>query len=219
MLVNAETGELFIYQPIGADFFGDGITAEAVIVALETLGGKRATVRINSPGGVADEGIAIYNALKRYEGGVDTVVDALAASAASVIALAGENRTTASGGRWMIHRAMTIAMGNAMDMQKVAETLNKYDQSLVEIYAEHMTDSDNESIMALLTAETWYSGTEAIEAGLATGDANEAATQPNVANWFRNAPEAVYKEAVAAINQPKFPVHRQAAALLAKNYT
>jgi hypothetical protein len=108
--VNNKTNELLIYDVIGEDWFGGGITAKNVIAALDEFGGKRVTVRINSPGGVADEGIAIYNALKRYEGRVDTVIDSIAASAASVIALAGEKRTTSEGGRWMIHRAMAHGM-------------------------------------------------------------------------------------------------------------
>ena len=74
MLVDRESGEIFVYDVIGANMFGDGITAEAMVVALDSLGGKRAKVRINSPGGNADEGIAIYNAMRRYAGGVDTVV-------------------------------------------------------------------------------------------------------------------------------------------------
>ena len=86
--------------------------------ALESLDGGRATVRINSPGGSADEGIAIYNTLKRYAGGVDTINEALAASAASVIFLAGETRTMSAGSRLMIHRALTIEIGNADRMRK-----------------------------------------------------------------------------------------------------
>lgn len=63
--VNAKAGEIFIYDTIGQDWYGGGITASGIVDALDQLDGKRATVRINSPGGVADEGIAIYNALKR----------------------------------------------------------------------------------------------------------------------------------------------------------
>ena len=63
MLVDKQSGEIFVYAPIGADFFGEGITAEVFILALDAIGGKRATVRINSPGGDAFQAIAIYNAM------------------------------------------------------------------------------------------------------------------------------------------------------------
>lgn len=211
--VNAKAGEIFIYDTIGQDWFGGGITAQSVIEALDELGGKRATVRINSPGGVADEGIAIYNALKRYEGGVDTIVDSLAASAASVIALAGESRVTAKGARWMIHRAMTISVGNANDMRKNADVLDTYDKSLVEIYSEYMGKSEDE-ILDLLSAETWYRADEAISAGLSTGTGDASDAEPMVAAWFRNAPAAL-------LNKPKaefkpYPVARQSAMLKAR---
>lgn len=211
--VNAKAGEILIYDALGQDWFGGGITAQSVIDALDQIGqNTRATVRINSPGGVADEGIAIYNALRRHPGGVDTVVDSLAASAASVVALAGENRTTAKGGRWMIHRALTIAVGNSIDMQKTSEILNTYDSSIVEIYADHMKDSP-EAILELMTAETWYTADSAIAAGLSTGKANVDAVDPLVANWFKNPPQQLVESSVAAVVESKFPVHRQAAAI------
>lgn len=185
--VNAKTGEIFIYDTIGADWFGEGITANAVIDALDALGGKRATVRINSPGGVADEGIAIYNALKRYPGGVDTYNDALAASAASVIFLAGDNRYMSEGSRVMIHKALTIAVGNSTQMRSIASTLDSYDKSLVEIYSSVM-DSTPEEILSLLEAETWYTTEEAIGAKLATDKTSATKEKPKVASWFKNAP-------------------------------
>lgn len=189
--------ELLIYDTIGADWFGGGITAQSVIGQLERFKGKRVTVRINSPGGVADEGIAIYNALKRHDGGVDTVVDSIAASAASIIALAGESRTTSSGGRWMIHRAMGLSIGNAVDMAKMSETLTKYDQSLVEIYSEYM--ADDVDIMQLLTDETWYTADEAISAGLSTGRSELASdATPVAAKWFKRPPEALFNKPKAA---------------------
>jgi len=204
LTVNNKTSEIFIYDTIGEDWFGGGVTAKAVIDALDMLDGKRALVRINSPGGIADEGIAIYNALKRYDGGVDTVVDSLAASAASVIALAGETRTTSAGGRWMIHRAMGLAIGNAPEMTKTAEILAKYDQSLVQIYSEYMPAGTD--IMALLAAETWYTAEEAIAAGLSTGKAQDAAdAKPVNARWFKNAPQNLFEmpKQIAASFRPK----------------
>jgi ATP-dependent Clp protease, protease subunit len=195
--VKAKTSEILIYDVIGQDWFGGGISAASVIAALDQMDGRRVTVRINSPGGVADEGIAIYHALKRYEGGVDTVVDSLAASAASVIALAGEQRLTSVGARWMIHRAMAMSVGNAEDMRKAASTLETYDQSLIEIYKQYMAMDDDE-IMGLLSAETWYKADEAITVGLSTGKAGESDAEPMVAAWFKNPPAALVSNRVLA---------------------
>lgn len=192
--VNQNTGELFLYGTVGNGWFDDAFTSMEVIQALDLIGSKKAIVRINSPGGVADEGIAIYNAIKRHKAGADTHVDALAASAASIIALAGENRTTAKGGRWMIHRALTIEIGNATQLRKTADMLETYDRSLVEIYAEYMPKGTN--VMALLDAETWYTGPEAIAAGLSTASGGESDAKPTVASWFRNPPASLVQQSV-----------------------
>jgi ATP-dependent protease ClpP protease subunit len=208
MLVDRNSGEIFVYDVIGGDMFGEGITTEAVMVALDSLGGKRARIRINSPGGNADTGIAIYNALRRYKWGVDTVVDSLAASAASIIALAGENRYTATGGRWMIHRAMGLAFGNVDDIAGYITMLNKYDDSIVEIYSEHIGKTESE-IRSMLAAETWFTTDEAIAVGLSTAKETTDAIKPNVANWFKNAPANIYKEAIEGVKVPA--VHRTAA--------
>lgn len=188
--VDKKSGEVFLYGVVGDSWGEDSFTALDVLAALDKLDGKRALVRVNSPGGIADEGIAIYNALKRYSGGVDTTVDAVAASAASVIALAGEKRTTSSGGRWMIHRALTLAVGNANEMRKIADTLETCDKSLVEIYGKYVQGTPDE-IMQLLTNETWYTGETAMASGLSTGLAEETTAEPMVAAWFRNAPEGL----------------------------
>jgi ATP-dependent Clp protease protease subunit len=187
--VNAKTGELFIYDVIGKDWYGEGITGESVSEALDQLDGARAIVRVNSPGGVADEGIAIYNALKRYPGGVDTHNDALAASAASIVFLAGENRYAGQGSRFMIHRALTIDIGNASQLRKTADTLETYDSSLVEIYSEYMSESPEE-ILALMEAESWYGVDAAVEHGFATAKTGKKANaEAKIASWFKHPPQ------------------------------
>jgi ATP-dependent protease ClpP protease subunit len=191
--VNQKTGELFLYGAVGASWFEDSFSSVEVIDALDQIGDKRAIVRINSPGGVADEGIAIYNALKRHKAGVDTHVDALAASAASVIALAGDTRTTSAGARWMIHRALTIDIGNATQLRKTADTLETYDRSLVEIYSQYMASGTD--VMALLDAETWYTGPEAVAAGLSTATGGATQARATMASWFKNPPAALVQQA------------------------
>jgi len=187
--VNAKTGEVYIYDVIGKDWSGEGITGESVSEALDQLKGARATVRVNSPGGVADEGIAIYNVLKRYEGGVDTYNDALAASAASIVFLAGENRYAGVGSRVMIHRALTIDIGNASQLRKTADTLETYDSSLVEIYSEYMSESPEE-ILALMEAESWYGVDAAVEHGFATAKTGKKTNaEAKIASWFKHPPQ------------------------------
>lgn len=212
MLVDKQSGEIFLYEPIGADFFGDGITGQSVIEALDQLGGKRAIVRINSPGGSVFDGIAIYNALKRYSGGVDVVIDSLAASIASIIALAGETRTSAKGSMWMIHRAMTFAFGNQEEIKKSLAMLETGDKTLISIYGDAMKDKTTAEIESLMSAETWFTAEEALAVGLATKTDGQVKQSPKVAAWFRNAPEALYRVADASC-KPRVPVYRHVSAM------
>lgn len=191
--VDTKTGEIFVYDVIGANWYGDGITASNMADALKQLGDKKAIVRINSPGGVADEGIAIYNLLKRHAAGVETHNDALAASAASVIFLAGSSRYAAKGSRVMIHRASSVVWGNSLALAKEASTLEKYDQSQCEIYCGYLGKTTIET-MALLDAETWYTSDEAVTAGLASSLTETAKVKPNVATWFRNPPKSLAED-------------------------
>jgi len=186
----AQTGEIFIYDVIGANWYGDGITALNVAEALKQIGNKRAVVRINSPGGIADEGIAIYNILKRHAAGVDTHNDALAASAASMVFMAGENRYAAKGSRVMIHRASAVVWGNSTTLIKEAGVLEKYDSSQAEIYASYLGKTQEETI-ALLEAETWYTSEEAVTSGIASALTDAATVKPNVATWFKNPPKSL----------------------------
>ena len=211
MLVDKASGEIFLYQPIGADFFGEGITGESVIQALDLLGGKRAAVRINSPGGSVFDGIAIYNALKRYPGGVDVIIDSLCASIASVIALAGETRISSKGSMWMIHRAMCFAFGNQEEINKALAMLVTGDKTIVSIYADAMKRTPEE-IESLMSAETWFTASEAVEIGLATKTDGDSKETPSVAAWFRNAPKALYRSADNHV-KPKVPVYRHVSTL------
>lgn len=193
ILCKSETNELFIDGVIGADWTGDGVTASHVSSALSILKG-RPTVRINSPGGSADEGIAIYNLLKRHPGGVDTHNESIAASAASVIFLAGDKRTMERGSKLMIHCAHCVAIGNSGDMKKMADVLTAYDASLAAIYADTM-NIDTDQILALMAEETWYDAEAAVESGLAT---DMAATlrkkRAAAAAWFKHPPQDLFDQ-------------------------
>lgn len=209
MQINKKTGEIFIYDIIGQDFWGEGITDKAVIQALADIGNQRVTVRINSPGGDANQGISIFNALRRHAPGVDTVVDSLAASAASVIALAGENRTVALGGKFMIHRAMTFAFGNSHDLSQGVNVLKKYDDSQVDIYSQFMPEKTRDEIYSMMVAETWFDGAESVAVGLATAQSGVMAQYAPVASWFRHPPAAMLQREQEA-KQERF-IKRQAA--------
>jgi len=165
--IHNETNEIHLSGIVGDGWAEDPITKDGVLKALKAFGSQAVTIRINSPGGAADEGIAIHNLLKDYSGEVTTVNDSLAASAASLIFLSGSKRLMGDGSRLMIHRAMGMAFGSANEIKKALAALESYDKSQVEIYSEFL-DKNAEEIMALMDAETWYNVDEAIASGLAT---------------------------------------------------
>lgn len=164
--IDTATGEMFLYDEIGPGYMGmiDGSTVIAALAKYKKK--QRVTARINSPGGSVDEAIAIYNALERHPGGVDVIVDSLAASAASYIAMVGERISIAANAAIMIHSPWTLAVGNADELRRTADLLDKYESRLVQGYGKRMQISDEE-VSALLMAETWYVGGEAVEAKLA----------------------------------------------------
>lgn len=163
--VNSDSGEIFLYDEIGPAFWGM-IDAATVIETLDAMQGRRVTIRINSPGGSVDEGVAIYNALQRHNGGVDVAIDSLAASAASFIAMAGESITIAKNAMVMIHSPWTLAIGNSTELRNQADILDKYNENLVGIYADRSGKS-SEEILGILADETWYTAQEAVESGFA----------------------------------------------------
>lgn len=158
--------ELLIYDVIGGGYWDDGVTAKAVLAALASAGTGPVRVRINSPGGDVFEGMAIRNALLQHPGEVECVVDGLAASAASYIALSGKKLAMHASSMFMIHNARTITLGTRADMAATAEVLGKIDGQLVAIYA-GKTGRDPAEIAAAMDAETWYTATEAQAAGFA----------------------------------------------------
>jgi len=154
-----------IYDEIGPAWWGL-IDASMVSAALKQMKGKHVTVRLNTPGGSVDEGIAIFNELRRHPGGVTTVADSLAASMGSYILQAGDERIVASNAMVMIHDPWTITFGNATQLRKDAETLDKYALRMIPDYAGRSGKTDDE-ILAIMAEESWYPGQEAVDAGFA----------------------------------------------------
>ena len=161
-----ETGEIFLYDGIGSAFWGM-IDAGTVLPDLAKMAGRLVTLRISSPGGSVDEGRAIYNALKRHQGGVNVVIDSSAYSIASYIAMAGDRVVMAKNAMMMVHNPWTVAMGSADELRKTADVLDKYRDSILDAYTSK-TGKDRKKVKALLDAETWYTAQEAVDAGFAT---------------------------------------------------
>ncbi len=184
--------EMLIYDVIGYDPFSDsGIMAKDIIDMLKGISGD-IHLRINSPGGDLFEALAIYNLLANYDRGkVVVYIDGCAASAASVIAMAGSERLIPANAFIMIHNPMTYAYGDAHAMRETADMLDKGQASLIGIY-KNRTGLDEKELAAMLDAETWMTGAEAVEKGFCTGALEEqklAACADLSRMNFKNVPE------------------------------
>lgn len=153
--------EIVMYGGVGWE-----IDAQGVLAALKDVEGD-VTVRMNSGGGDAFEGVAIKNVLRSHAGHVTVIVEGLAASAASVIAVGGADRLIMRpGAELMIHDAWTFVDGNAADLEKTAADLERTSQAMAEIYADKAGTSP-EVMRQMMRDETWFSAQEAVDAGLA----------------------------------------------------
>ncbi len=162
-----KNGEILLYGIVGDGFFDDGFTALDVVDALAEIGrSKDVTVRINSGGGIAREGIAIFNALNSHRGEVKVIVDSVAASAASLMAMGGDEIIMRTGAMMMIHDPAMITIGNAEQHKKALAGLETASASMAEIYAER-TERPIEEIRDDMAEETWLTADEAVESGYA----------------------------------------------------
>lgn len=155
--------EILIYEEIGGSF---GISAEDFINELNAIEADQIDVRINSPGGSVFDAIAIYNAIVRHPANITTYVDALAASAASIVAMAGDEVVMMVGSQLMIHDAMGGEAGNARDMREMAKFLDEQSDNLAGIYAVKGGE-DTKYWRNLMLAETWMQSGQAVEMKLA----------------------------------------------------
>lgn len=161
-----ETGDrettIHIYDEIGA--FGSG--SKEFLADLARLKGQHIHLRINSPGGSVIEGTAIYNALRRHEGGLTVHIDALAASMASVIAMAGAPVYIADNALLMIHNPWTMSVGDSDQLRREADLLDKLKATLVNAY-KRKTNMEEEEIEEMMNRETWLDAVEAVALGFA----------------------------------------------------
>ncbi len=153
--------EVNVFDDIGAG----KATAAAIKATLDTNTGP-ILLRINSPGGDAFEGIACYNLLRGSKRKVSTVIEGLAASAASIIAMSGSHIEMGVGAQMMIHCAACMSFGDAEEFTKLAETLRQVDKSIASIYANSRGLKAGDCL-ALMSKETWMSGDEAVKMGFA----------------------------------------------------
>ena len=165
-----------IYDVIGQDYWsGEGVTAKRIAAALRAIGDKDVTVNINSPGGDMFEGLAIYNLLAEHPGAVNVRVMGIAASAASIIAMAGDTIKMGLGSFLMIHNAWGVVIGNQNDMRDAADTFAQFDGAMADIYVAR-TGQKKADVESMMDAETFMSANDALEKGFATGTF-EAASQ------------------------------------------
>ena len=166
--VDSDEIELGIFGPIGKTMWDDtGTGASDVAKLLKDNKGKKVNVKINSPGGLAYDGITIYNSLVEHDGEVTTTVMCMAGSAAAIISQAGSTRKIYANGSFFIHRALGFAYGNIDVMNDVAEFLDKLDGQIAETFAAR-TGLNKKAVMEAMRGKldgTTYSSGEAVKEG------------------------------------------------------
>ena len=173
-------------------WFGDEVTPGLFREELNAGEGD-VTVWINSPGGDVFAAAQIYNMLMEYPGNVDVRIDGIAASAASVIAMAGNRVSMSPVAMMMIHNPMTVAMGDKKVMQQAIDMLDEIKESIINAY-ELKTGQTRTKIAHMMDAETWFNAKKAVELGFAddilyTGDSDK-----------KDVPEAVLFGRLTVIN-------------------
>lgn len=160
-----------ILEVIGEDFWtGGGVTAKRISAALRSIGADEdVVVNINSPGGDMFEGLAIYNLLKQHKGEVTIKVLSLAASAASIIAMAADKLEMGKASFLMIHNAWIFASGNRNDFKEYAEYLEPFDMAMADLYSDKTGMSRGE-IIEMMDKESWIGAADAIEQGFADSE-------------------------------------------------
>ena len=190
----ADGPEILLYDNIGEDpLFGGGVSAKAFAEALAQVGKQPVTVRINSGGGSVFEGAAMYNMLRQHAKQVTVVVDGLAASIASVIAMAGDVVRMGETSWFMIHAPWTFTMGDAAELRRTADTLEAMGNELQAAYQRKSKASESQ-VQEWMSTETWINARDAVELKLA----DEVVEPMKAAAWvpfdrfgYKHVPEEV----------------------------
>jgi len=198
---SATEAEIVIYAPIGQDYWGDGsmISAKDFSKQLSALSDSVNTinVRLNSPGGDVFDGVAIYNRLKQHKAKKIVHIDGLAASIASIIALAGDEIIMGEGALYMIHLPWTVSMGDRTDFDNTINRLMDVEEQMLGIYAKK-TKLDKNEIRLMLEQETWMNADEAISNKFVDSKAEETvaiAASAMDSKWFAKKPKKYFSQA------------------------
>jgi HK97 family phage portal protein len=160
--------DIYLYGDIGDSWFGDGVTARQFAEDIKALGNVSLIhVRINSYGGDVFQGLTMYRLLVDHPARIEVHIDGVAASIASVIAMAGDVVHIAEAGFLMIHNAWGIALGDASEMRRTAELLDQCTASVRDVYVARTTNTA-EAVKGWMDAETWFDGATAVERNFAT---------------------------------------------------
>lgn len=160
-----ETVELDLFGEIGENWFGEGNTFEDFYNEIKKIEGKKLIINLDSVGGSVFDGFAIANAIKQRQGETVCRIYSMCASIATQIALACNTVECFKNSLIMIHLASAFVAGNKNELQKQIEMLDKIDNLLADAYVER-TNKSREEVLALMEAETWFNGSEALEIGL-----------------------------------------------------
>lgn len=192
----SDDSSISVYDTIGESWDGSGVTAKRIAAALRSIGENPVTVNINSPGGDFFEGVAIYNLLREHPAKVTVRVLGLAASAASVIAMAGDEILMGDGAFFMVHNAWAVAVGNQHDMRAAAALLAPFDDAMAGLYAKR-AGTDKAHVAELMDAETWLGAEASIDEGFASGMVDSAEIKNTASASAANKPLALIESIMA----------------------
>ena len=197
--VKGEAAHIYLYDVIDAWF---GVSAQMMVDALKSASGKTVHLHINSPGGDVFESVAMASAISAHDGDVIVSIDGVAASAATRVALAGKEIRIADSGLLMIHNSWTIAWGNAEEIRKTADLLDKVDAGIVADYTRKAGASEQQ-VRDWMAAETWFNAQEALDNKFV--DAIDSTIQAAANKWdlsaYQNAPKQPERPADAVAAQ------------------
>lgn len=181
--------EIDLYEEIG--FFG--VTAKSFKTALDSISTPRIVLNINSPGGVVFDGVAMYNDLIAHSAKVEVHVKGVAASAASIVAMAGDEIVMGAGSFLMIHNSSTITLGDTRELARISRVLSQIDKAMATTYADK-TGIDVEEIAQMMNDETWIDAASAVDQGFADRVENTADSSAKARfdlSAFANAPQSI----------------------------
>lgn len=197
----ATKAEIVIYGSIGPDWFGESITAKNFSDELKKLDStvNELEIRINSPGGDVFDGFTIYNRLKQHPAKKTVYIDGLAASIASIIALAGDEIIIGEGALYMVHLPWTFTGGNRNELDNTINRLLDIEEQMISVYSKR-TGLSRAEVKKLLEDETWLDADQAIEYGFVDNKAEEslpiAAAVFDKATWINKKPNLKFKDAL-----------------------